>query len=172
MATGADEPANQTMEMTVPKIAKSQPTEVFSRMHEESRAKGEKNDCAVKAVAVVCGVSYEEAHAVLKAKGRKEGQGTAIVTIREAVKAFGKTPRSWGHGEVQDMISRYPGVHKNLKKITTHHPVRFKKVWSEEITDPVLIFTNNHVAAYRDGQLHDWSIGRALRALNVWSITE
>lgn len=154
------------------RIAMGERTEVFCRMADAARAKNERNDCAVKAVAVVCGVTYDEAHAMLKSKGRKDRQGTDYSVIKAAVIAFGKKPINWGGSGIQDFIQLYPGRAKNLKTITTHHPVRYKKVWEEEINTPVLIFTRGHVAAYRDGKLHDWSVGRALQAYTVWSITE
>ena len=154
------------------RIAMGERTEVFCRMEDAARAKNERNDCAVKAVAIVCDVTYDEAQAMLKRFGRKDGDGTSFFAIREAVKAFGKTPREWSYLDWQAFIQLYPGRAKELSWITTHHPVRYKKVWDAKINTPVLLFTRGHVAAYRDGKLHDWSVGRALRAWSIWSITE
>jgi hypothetical protein len=66
------------------------------------------------------------------------------------------------------MIARYPGVHKNLKSVTTHHPRRFKKVWAD--VEPLLFDCNQHVAAFKDGTIHDWSINAAKRVRGVYRI--
>ena len=45
-------------------------------------AKNEKNDCVVRAIANVCGVSYDEAHKFCSETfGRKQGQGTQLFSF-------------------------------------------------------------------------------------------
>ena len=147
-------------------------TETFSDLQEYSRAFKEHNDCAVKAVAVCCGVDYAVAHKALKDAGRKDREGTPFMVIRVAVEALGFKARQWTFQDRQAFIGLYPGRAKLLQSITTHHPVRYKKVWEEEIEHPTMIFTKGHVAAYRDGKVHDWSRGRSLQAWTLWSITK
>ncbi len=50
----------------------------------------EKRDCAVIATALTCQVTYETAHAALKAAGRKDRKGTQFPTTTvPAIKALG-----------------------------------------------------------------------------------
>ena len=51
----------------------------------------ERRDCGVRALAVVCFITYEEAHAALKAVGRKNNCGTAASRLIKAAKALGYT---------------------------------------------------------------------------------
>jgi hypothetical protein len=147
-------------------------TGTFCDLQEHSRNFNEINDCAVKAVAVACGVDYPVAHAALKAAGRKDRKGASIKTILKAFEALGFAARPWTFKDQKDFIALYPGRAKLLQSITTHHPERFRRVWEDAVTEPTMIFTNGHVAAYRDGKIHDWSRGRALRAWAVCSITK
>lgn len=58
----------------------------------------EKNDCAVRALAVFTGKPYAECHATLKSLGRKQFRGTSIVAIKSVLKQFPYTA-SWTSGE-------------------------------------------------------------------------
>lgn len=49
----------------------------------------ERRDCGVRALAVVCSCSYEEAHAALKSVGRKNNCGTSAVRLIKAAKILG-----------------------------------------------------------------------------------
>jgi len=124
------------------------------------------NDCAVQAVAVVCRVPYEEAHAACKRVGRKDGDGMGVMQINRVVESFGfkvEPVMTW------DMISQYPGVHKNLKNVTTHHPHRFNDVWANGRT--YLFYTKRHVAAVVNGDNGDWCRRQSLRANLIYEVT-
>ena len=45
----------------------------------------ETNDCAVRAMANAFGISYERAHAAMKAAGRKDRKGTYNLTIHNTI---------------------------------------------------------------------------------------
>jgi len=125
----------------------------------------EHRDCAVRAVAVVTGVSYAEAHAALTAAGRAPRRGTYTPTIRSALAALGFEAELQN---LQRIIDSYPGAHAQLRNVTTHHPERFSKVWRDGRA--YLLFTNEHVAGCVDGHVHDWTRGRACRVTMVWEV--
>jgi hypothetical protein len=64
------------------------------------------------------------------------------------------------------IIAKYPGVHKNLSNITTHHPRRFPQVWKG--APNMLLSSSRHIAAFIDGEVHDWSVNNALRANTIF----
>lgn len=142
-------------------------SEVFKSLREESACLKENRDCTVVAVAVVCGVSYEEAHKAMKEAGRKEGHGATITQTQRAVRSLGFETASASH---YSFISRYPAAHRILKSVTSHHPERFNKVWADG--NKYLMFTRSHVLAVENGRVHDWSVGRALRATNIYMVTK
>lgn len=137
-------------------------TEQFNSLCNETVARNEKNDCSVKAVALVCGVSYDVAHAEMAKQGRKNGRGAQTTAIELACIALGKRiePINPKH-----KIAAYPGVHKNLQNVTTHHPARFPDVWKDGKT--YLAYIRGHVLAIVDGQVHDWTLGRAKRVYRI-----
>lgn len=132
-----------------------------------SEAQKENNDCAVVAVAVATGTPYNEVHRLMKENGRKEGRGTFTNITKATLAALGydmKTVR------MRDYIDRYPGNHKNLKSVTSHHPRRFNEVWADGNT--YLFQSNAHIWAVVNGQNHDWSINRALRVIDICKIVK
>jgi hypothetical protein len=60
-------------------------TQRYLAMAEEARKLGESNDCSVKALAIVCNVSYKKARATLRKAGRKTGQRTYDEQVRYAL---------------------------------------------------------------------------------------
>jgi len=151
----------------MPKIKTSIRTEEFIQLSQQASVMGEKNDCSVKAVALAAGVSYEEAHAALAEEGRKNGKGAYTQGILRAVERCGKK-----HQRIPlDMIIQlYPKGHRDvLKSVTTHHPARFPDAWQDGNT--YVMFTKRHVCTIINGVNHDWTNGRAMRAISVYRIT-
>lgn len=151
------------------KISKTQPTQVYTAASKLSKKLKEKNDCSVIALSVVTGKSYDECHAALAAAGRKNGTGAHLTEIEAAAKALGfrleRLPQSFLDG----IVAQYPGIHKTLKHITTHHPVRFSKVWSE-VSEPLLFNVNRHIAGFREGAIHDWTVNAAKRVTDLFRV--
>lgn len=125
----------------------------------------ERADCAVLAVAAATGKAYHEAHAALKAAGRKDRCGTHVATTEQAMRAAGKTLR---HVSPQYFISRYPGVHKTLRSVTTHHMDRFPEVWRDGKT--YLIRVRGHILCVVNGRCLDWSRNKALRVVSILEV--
>jgi hypothetical protein len=113
----------------------------FSKMEKSFRGihTDEKNDCTVFATAVVCGVSYEEAHTYLKERGRQPKRGLV----------FNKFLRD------HDGIMGHPvtEVYREFKGKTVH------SFLNENPQGKFLVFVNRHVSAVIDGKLYDgwWS---------------
>lgn len=138
----------------------------FTMMMNETRANGETNDCTVKGVALVTGVSYADAHAALAKHGRQNRKGCYMGVQRAALRDLGFVMMQV---DVRSrFINNYPGVHSKLKGATTHHMKRFNKVWADGNT--YLVYTRGHVAAVVNGVNLDWTVGRAKRVVAVYQI--
>lgn len=121
----------------------------YERLAKASKKHGEKNDCTVKAVAVLANLPYNYAHAALAKVGRKRGKGPTwgnfFKVLRnlnlwyERVEIEGKTVRT---------------LEKNLPKKGRY-----------------LITVRGHVLAAVDGKVHDWSSGRLHRINKVYKIS-
>lgn len=128
---------------------------------------GERNDCTVKALALACDIPYEQAHAEMAATGRKNGRGHYYFSLNKAIQAHGKTLVKI---DPEEFIAKYPKPHFNLKSVTTHHPDRFKKVWKDGNT--YLFYTTRmaHVCVIKDGEMIDWTKGRAMRCDSIYRV--
>lgn len=122
----------------------------------KSKSYGEKNDCAVKAVAVVTNATYEEAHAALKAAGRRNGRGTPLPVIMAAVKALGC------HVKFDDMVNHHG---RNMGRMTINRvPAALPKGrW--------LVLCRKHILAVKDGEVLDWTEGRRHQARFAWQVS-
>jgi hypothetical protein len=138
----------------------------YTKIREASAAMGENNDCSVVAIAAACGIPYEKAHAAMAARGRKNGKGAYSPDVEAAVGDLGFETK---HIDPQSFINKYPGVHKGLKSVTTHHMDRFKQVWDDG--NSYLLFTARHVGAVVDGVNVDWTKGRAKRVVELIQVT-
>jgi hypothetical protein len=137
----------------------------FVELSVESRKFGETNDCAVKAVALVCNVPYATAHATLKALGRKDRKGTWSNQYMTAVKQLGKTMVRVNE---RDLIAKYPSPHNNLRSVTSHHPRRFAKAWDKNKV--YFMITSRHAFAVVNGETKDWSINKSLRVRWIYEV--
>jgi hypothetical protein len=139
--------------------------ELYNGIAGKTSELNEKNDCAVKAIAIACGLSYEEARDLCASYGRKPRRGMKTKAILECV---AKAGFSYDLVPMGNFISHYPGVHKNLKCVTTHHPVRFPKVWKHNAT--YLAFQTKHVLAIVDGEVQDWTSKQANKLISIYRI--
>ena len=148
------------------RIAKVGKSEVFAAHVSAGQTINERGDCAVRAVAALTDTSYEVVHAIMARRGRKHGEGTGWAIIWATIEELGFTiavrnPTSF--------IQRYPGSHAAaLKSVTTHHPDRFPDVWKDG--KRYMISTRAHVLAVVNGVNHDWTRGKAKRAIKIYEI--
>lgn len=138
----------------------------FAKMHEVAEALGESNDCGVKAVALTTDSEYATVHAAMQAAGRKPRRGTWLPQIQEVIRDLGfrmveMNPR--------DIIDAFPGQHKNLKSLTTHHPERFAKQWPDG-RYMMLVSGGGHIVAIVDGYTMDWTERRPMRCKRLWKV--
>lgn len=145
----------------MPAVGKTTHSDMYTEVRRESHERQEKNDCTVVAVALFTGVSYDVAHGALRNAGRFAHSGAYQSQVKQALLSLGV--------EVVDVnlrgiIQAYPGVHIEMKNVTTHQPRRFMDVWSG--MPNLVMFSKTHCAAYIDGKVHDWSVNNALRVIN------
>jgi hypothetical protein len=149
----------------MPSIKYVSKTETYQDMVTESFSEKEKNDCAVKALAITCCVTYKVAREALAEQGRKPGKGTDNLHLRSAIEALGKKAIA---RPVRGFINNYPSPHNNLKGVTTHHPDRFNSVWADGKS--YLFFKKGHVLAVVNGTNHDFTRGRAFHVHTIWEV--
>lgn len=141
---------------------------LFTELEKAKREFNEKDDCAVIALAAAAQCSYADAHAALKRAGRKDRDGTYLGQVENALETFGLKLRRLSETEKDAKVLQYPGVHKNLKSITTHHPARFPDAWRDGKT--YLFMPRGHFTLIRNGVNHDWSKGHSLRAISIFEV--
>ncbi len=151
----------------MPRIQPNSMSELYQKVELSSAINREGRDCAVRAVAILCGVDYKIVRDEMERIGRKKGHGTRMWITHTALNHFGFATVRVPHLE---FIQKYPGYKPHWKGITTHHPTRFSKVWKDGHN--YLFVTSRHVAAVIDGRTHDWSDNRALRVLSVYRIVK
>jgi hypothetical protein len=140
----------------------------FKSLDETTKAHGEDGDCVVKALTLLTGLPYAQVLEALTAAGRKPRKGTPWVVTAKALNILGFKLELVGDF-IPKMIQSYPGGHKHATTITTHHPRRFKKQWAD--VEPLLLDCRRHVAAFKDGVVHDWTINRKMHINAVYRIT-
>lgn len=123
---------------------------------------GETNDCAVKALALVAGASYPNAHRALAEQGREPGSETYRHELRAALEGWGLTVR---RTYTRALVALLTG-HRNP---TTGEAAEDPEPWAE-LGDRLLVFTEGHVAALVDGRLEDWTEDYAAPVVDVWEV--
>lgn len=145
--------------------------EKFISLQSEMKEEGDNNFCAVVAVAALTGKSGKEVSAYMIEKGRRTtGKGVHNSEILDTLREFGMTIEPVAIGPI---IGQYPGVHKGLKSITTHHMDRFPAVWKEGdlADDKFIAFTPGHCLAIIDGENIDWTKGHAKRINSLYRVS-
>jgi len=135
-------------------------------------AKGETNDCVVRAVANACGVNYEQAHKYcIETFDRKKGKGTQLFTtllktntemifdevgqlelfsngIRRTVKHVGDKPKMKGDINVGGKLINPKYKHKAVAFTVKEFAQRFNK-------GNFILAVNKHALAIKDGVVVD-----------------
>lgn len=138
----------------------------FNELVAVSSVNREHNDCAVKAVAVATQTSYEEVLRRMTEFGRKSRRGTPMHVTDQVVHSLGYR---MVRVHMMEMIAKYPMPHRAvLKTVTSHHPQRFNRVWTDGNT--YLLRTARHILAIVNGVNVDWSKGQALRGHALYRI--
>ena len=114
-----------------------------------SESFNEYSDCSVKAVAIVCGVSYGKAHKAMADQGRVNRKCAYEYQIHGAIRSFGKTLK---------ITDRFTA--KTLTSLDKQLPSR----------GIFLVGVRGHIVACRAGEVKDWTEGRRHRILSVYAI--
>ena len=127
----------------------------FSTLHTITIALQEDNDCTVKALVVVTGLSYGRVHAELRTQGRKNGKGCLRHQQFAAIEALtGKRPVL-----CEELTDR-------LKGTTT-------KTLARKL-DPdkrYLVYTRAHVSAVVGGGMVDWASDRRKKIKEIFDLS-
>ncbi len=131
--------------------------------------KNERNDCSVVAVSLVCGVSYAEAHLILKKLGRRNRCSTDIKIIMQAVAEFGCS--------YYNIAAKPPVCSSNLYK-RFYKPNCSSSYTPKTITaalskgEKYICFTVDHCFAVIGGNVQDWAKDRRLRITQVFKVNK
>lgn len=119
----------------------------FQTCQAEARAIAERNDCAVKAVAIATQTPYDEVHMLYRDRGRKRGRRTPMKLTHEVLAELGADalPTDRKAATVATVPRAYP-------------------------SGSYLIRTSGHILACVDGKVEDWTAGRRHRVLEVLRI--
>lgn len=112
----------------------------------------ETNDCAVKAVSIVCDVPYAVAHKALALCGRKPRKGTPMHVTNTAMIKL-------GYKMEQDMWLKIPKTVNRLE----NHPTVSKGYY--------VAITTDHILAIVNGRVEDWTRGKTHRPLATAKVT-
>lgn len=113
-------------------------------------AKGETNDCAVKAISIACDVPYHVAHKAAAVYGRIARKGTYMSTTQATVSALGFSMVAVDStARTVKSLDRDPAVQKG------HY----------------MALVSRHILAVIDGKVEDWSEDTARRIKQVYKIT-
>jgi hypothetical protein len=105
------------------------------------------NFCTVVALAVTCGQAFGKAYHTMKRLGRQDGKGSWAVL--DGVKTLGYT--------AERVEGLYGKQVKSLNKLLPR-------------TGMYMVFVRGHVLAVRNGEVVDWTEGRAHRIIRVYKI--
>lgn len=118
----------------------------FKEMKISSSKFREKNDCAVIALAIASGKSYDEAHKVMKKHGRNDRRGTSIYSIWQAALEVNPDAKFIGK------YTKPCGAKYTARTITEALP-----------KGNYIVIFRGHAAAMVDGVIEDWSHSRCMR---------
>lgn len=138
----------------------------FTNMKAE--LEGDKNYCAVVAVALITNTPVQKVQALMATHGRKIGRGTKRETTRKVLEELGYKIKEWSFVERHAIVLGYPAPHNNLQGITTHHPRRFPSAWAGQ--PDMLMFSRAHVSAYVNGIVCDWAVKHSKRVVDIWTV--
>ena len=122
----------------------------MSRVSNASLAMEERNDCALVAVALATGESYETVHRMMQVRGRRKRCRTFGQIWKPVVEDLGF--------ELIDVRSWFDG--KTARTLLPELPSK----------GTFLVRVTGHIFGVRDGQYNDWSAGKKKRVTHVWKV--
>lgn len=151
-------------------------TEMFGP---KTMAASERNDCAVKALAVATGYSYDDCHAFWELHGRKAGRGTYTYrTLDRGTKLFPelgfRSVKVGGIREKRDIrwnarTLRYEDC-SSKPDGWTDHGTTLRRFCRDNPKGRFLITVAYHALAVIDGVIYDYTARDLRRIRDVWAI--
>ena len=156
-----------------PKPPAPKESALFRKMNTRSKHWGESNDCTVKATAIACGITYEEAHGALALRGRNYRKGVTPGKYHAAIKSFGFKLERLPH--IKDFPNPEDGRYGKINAKLKHPLSKVKTVGKLKDALPkrgiFLVGTNSHVFCARAGKMHDWTAStRRQRITSIYRI--
>lgn len=111
----------------------------------------ERNDCAVRAVAIVTGLDYEVVHEAYRKRGRKRRCGAYTWVTMDVLKDLGFTCKE---------------IKVKAKTIRTLQQSRELPLWGT-----FLVRTTKHLTGVVDRAFLDWATTTVKRVRQVWCVT-
>jgi hypothetical protein len=126
----------------------------FVELEKQTKAFDERDDCTVKAVAVVCDIDYKDAHELLAHYGRKHRKGAVdCETTWPALNSLGVKM-------VEVKLSSLPKHPKTIRTLERVIPKNGK----------YLVNVRGHIVAISDGEVIDWTRDRCYRITSLYKI--
>ncbi len=107
------------------------------------------NFCTVVALAVTCQQSFGKAYHTMKRLGRKDGKGAILPVTHKAIEILGY--------KAEQIDGLYGKQVKSLPKLLPRNGM-------------FMVHVKGHVLAVRNGEVVDWTEGRAHRIIRVYKI--
>ncbi len=123
-------------------------TDKYTDVYAEASRLRDTNCCALIAVAVLTGKSYEDVYDLFRAKGRRRGKGTYGYITRSVLRDLGYT------------LERL----KRLPKTVNQCEAKLSK------RGRFLIHTSRHALAMKNGKVHDHSRGSRRRPKEIYRV--
>lgn len=138
---------------------------ILTTINQASAAMGETNDCTVRALAIAGAVAYQEAHAAMKAAGRRDRHGP---------KAFGRLEQGVRRIDCPAITKAARALGIDIRRMEKHE-YRAKTV-SSAPRDPKLqaghyiVLVRGHALAVVQGEVCDWTEGRKHQVKEVYEL--
>jgi hypothetical protein len=127
-------------------------SEVYLALNKVSNEMKEEKDCAVKAIAAVGNLEYDEAHCLMEMCGRESKSVTPSYVIERALKFL--------EVKLEDCTDLFRSM--GGKTIRT-----LGRLMEGRKGETYLVRTASHIFAVKDGEVCDWTIGRLHRIQSV-----
>jgi len=151
----------------MPKIHPYKDHKLYKKLKKDAKKLGDNNFCTVLAAAAITGLTYKECFDAFEQAGRKKKQGANILVQKKAFKILGYKMVKY---PIWNIKKRYKGAHKNLKYLTTYHPIRFAYAWRD--APDLYLQGSKHAAAYVGGKIVDWSNDRKSRVTSAYRVVK
>lgn len=130
----------------------------------ESKKLNERNDCTVKAFAIVTGCSYNEAHWEMKKAGRPNRKGLPTLLVNRRIRKEDIPDHN------ERMIAALKRKGFKVQKVGCNSKTVRTLGRNIKSNGRFLVFVRGHVLAIKDKKVHDWTDGRCHRIRSVWKV--